>query len=40
MAYLELEKVSFKPDSTVTTIDSAGYYLGWVYRTADANKDY
>jgi 2',3'-cyclic-nucleotide 2'-phosphodiesterase (5'-nucleotidase family) len=40
MAYLELEKVSFKPDSAVTTIDSAGYYLGWVYRTVDAKKDY
>ena len=40
MAYLELEKISFKPDSAVTTIDSAGYYLGWVYRTVDANKDY
>ena len=40
MAYLELQKISFKPDSAVTTIDSAGYYLGWVYRTVDANKDY
>ena len=40
MAYLELEKISYKPDSAVTTIDSAGYYLGWVYRTVDANKDY
>ena len=40
MAYLELQKISFKPDSAVTTIDSAGYYLGWVYRTADVNKDY
>jgi poly-gamma-glutamate synthesis protein (capsule biosynthesis protein) len=40
MAYLELQKINFKPDSSVTTIDSAGYYLGWVYRTADANKDY
>ncbi len=25
---------------SVTTIDSAGYYLNWVYRTADAHKDY
>ena len=40
MAYLELEKISFKPDSAVTRIDSAGYYLAWVYRTVDANKDY
>lgn len=40
MAYLELQKVSFKSDSAVTTIDSAGYYLGWVYRTADVLKDY
>ena len=40
MAYLELKKVNFKSDSAVTTIDSAGYYLGWVYRTADAQKDY
>jgi poly-gamma-glutamate capsule biosynthesis protein CapA/YwtB (metallophosphatase superfamily) len=40
MAYLELQKISYIADSAVTTIDSAGYYLGWVYRTADANKDY
>jgi poly-gamma-glutamate synthesis protein (capsule biosynthesis protein) len=40
MAYLELKKISFEADSAVTTIDSAGYYLAWVYRTADANKDY
>lgn len=40
MAYLELQKINYKPDSSVTTIDSAGYYLEWVYRTADANKDY
>jgi poly-gamma-glutamate synthesis protein (capsule biosynthesis protein) len=40
MAYLEMEKISYKPDSAVTTIDSAGYYLAWVYRTADAQKDY
>lgn len=40
MAYLELEKVAFKPDSAVTRIDSAGYYLEWIYRTADAKKDY
>jgi hypothetical protein len=40
MAYVELEKITFKPDSAVTRIDSAGYYLQWVYRTADAHKDY
>lgn len=40
MAYLELQKVNFKADSAITTIDSAGYYLGWVYRTVDASKDY
>ncbi len=40
MAYLELEKVAFRPDSSVTHIDSAAYFLQWIYRTADANKDY
>jgi len=40
MAYIELEKINFKPDSAVTTIDSTGYYLNWVYRTADTHKDY
>ena len=40
MAYIELEKINFKPDSSTTTIDSAGYYLNWVYRTIDAHKDY
>lgn len=40
LAYLELEKVAFKPDSAVTRIDSAAYFLQWVYRTADFHKDY
>ena len=40
MAYIELQKINYKPDSSVTTIDSAGYYLEWVYRTVDAHKDY
>ena len=40
MAYLELEKITYNPDSSTTMIDSAGYYLQWVYRTADAKKDY
>jgi len=38
LAYVELQKVQYRPDSAVTTIDSAGYYLDWVYRTLD--KDY
>jgi poly-gamma-glutamate synthesis protein (capsule biosynthesis protein) len=40
MAYLELEKVAFSADSADTRITDAGYYLQWVYRTADSNKDY
>lgn len=40
MAYIELEKVSFAPDSSVTRIDKAEYLLQWVYRTADVHKDY
>jgi poly-gamma-glutamate synthesis protein (capsule biosynthesis protein) len=40
MAYVELQKISFAPDSAITTIDSAGYYLEWIYRTVDAKKDY
>jgi len=40
MAYLELKKVQYTPDSAVTTIDSAGYYLQWVYRTTDSDRDY
>ena len=40
MAYLELKKISYEADSALVTIDSAGYYLGWVYRTVDATKDY
>lgn len=40
MAYIELEKIQFKPDSSTTTIDNAGYYLHWVYRTPDKYKDY
>ncbi len=38
--YMELEKIKHKPDSSVTQIDSAGYLLEWVYRTADAKKKY
>jgi poly-gamma-glutamate capsule biosynthesis protein CapA/YwtB (metallophosphatase superfamily) len=40
LAYLELQKVTYDVDSTTTTIDSAGYYLEWVYRTVDSSKDY
>jgi poly-gamma-glutamate capsule biosynthesis protein CapA/YwtB (metallophosphatase superfamily) len=40
VVYMELEKIKFKPDSAVTQIDSAGYLLEWVYRTADAKKKY
>lgn len=40
MAWVELQKISVTPDSAVTSIDSAGYVLQWVYRTADSRKDY
>jgi hypothetical protein len=40
MAYIELQKIQFTPDSSTTTIDSAGYYLQWVHRTPDKYKDY
>ncbi len=40
MAYIELKKINFRADSSITVIDSAGYYLNWVYRTVDAQKDY
>lgn len=40
LAYLELEKITYAQDSAVTRIDSAGYYLAWVYRSTDAHKDY
>lgn len=40
MAYVELEKISYAPDSSVTRIDTAQYMLQWVYRTVDAQKDY
>jgi poly-gamma-glutamate synthesis protein (capsule biosynthesis protein) len=40
MAYVELEKIAYTPDSSYTQIDTAGYYLQWIYRTVDAKKDY
>ncbi|MDV3310287.1 MAG: CapA family protein [Cyclobacteriaceae bacterium] len=40
MAYTELMKIRYKPDSVVTSIDSVGYFLQWVYRTEDERRDY
>lgn len=40
MIRVELEKIAWSSDSAVTTIDSAGYILEWVYRTVDSKKDY
>lgn len=40
MAYTELVKIRYRPDSVVTSIDSAGYFLQWVYRTEDERRDY
>lgn len=40
MITVELEKIAFSPDSAVTHIDTANYILEWVYRTADAEKNY
>ena len=40
MVYLELEKIAYAADTAEVTIDSAGYYLAWVYRTVDSHKDY
>jgi hypothetical protein len=37
---IELEKVVFNDGSSLTSIDTAGYILEWVYRTNDARKDY
>lgn len=40
-AMLRVELMKVIQDSVATTrIDSAGYILEWVYRTADAKKDY
>lgn len=40
-AMLKVELMKTVQDSISTTwIDSAGYILEWVYRTADVNKDY
>jgi poly-gamma-glutamate synthesis protein (capsule biosynthesis protein) len=40
MAYTELMKIRYKPDSVVTSIDSVGFMLQWVYRTEDEKRDY
>jgi hypothetical protein len=40
MITVELEKVAFSADSSVTRIDTVNYILEWVYRTADAEKNY
>jgi poly-gamma-glutamate capsule biosynthesis protein CapA/YwtB (metallophosphatase superfamily) len=40
MITVELEKIAFSADSAVTRIDTANYILEWVYRTADAEKNY
>ena len=39
MITMELEKISFTPDSSITQIDTANYILEWVYRTVK-EKDY
>jgi poly-gamma-glutamate synthesis protein (capsule biosynthesis protein) len=40
-AMLKVELIKTVQDSIATTrIDSAGYILEWVYRTADTKKDY
>lgn len=40
MLRIELEKISFKPDSSSTTIDSAGYILQWIYKSNEGRKKY
>lgn len=40
MAHVVLKKINYTSDSSVTTIDNAGYSLQWVYRTVDSKKDY
>ena len=39
MLHIDLEKISFKPDSSETRIDSAGYILQWIYKTG-VTRDY
>lgn len=40
MIRIELEKVTFPDGSSLTSIDTAGYILEWVYRTDDVQKNY
>jgi len=40
MAYITLSKIVYKPDSAVTTIADAAYGLQWIYRSAEAHKNY
>jgi poly-gamma-glutamate capsule biosynthesis protein CapA/YwtB (metallophosphatase superfamily) len=40
MIKVELEKVVFGDSTSLTGIDTASYMLQWVYRTADAQKNY
>ncbi|MEJ7646869.1 MAG: CapA family protein [Chryseolinea sp.] len=40
MAYVELQKIRVKKDSTITTIERASYFLQYVHKTVDAAKDY
>ncbi len=40
MIHVNLVKIQFDSVSSATTIDSAGYILEWVYRTADVQKNY
>jgi hypothetical protein len=40
MITIDLQKIIFDGDRSVTTIDSANYILQWVYRTVDSQKNY
>lgn len=40
MLQASFTKVQLDSTQSVTTLDSAGYILEWVYRTTDAKKDY
>lgn len=40
MVRIELKKIRFDDGSSLTSIDTAGYILQWVYRTNDVQKNY
>jgi poly-gamma-glutamate synthesis protein (capsule biosynthesis protein) len=40
MLGVDLQKISYTSDSTITNIKDAGYMLQWIYKTTDSNKDY